>query len=74
MAAYSATGAAANLVSAIHSVVNGISDTEKRCAKLNHTGRLRRHLCIAEQVMVVYPDDRDEQVADRVAQPRWPQR
>jgi hypothetical protein len=39
MAAYSATGAAASLVSAIHTVANGISDTEKRCAKLDHTSR-----------------------------------
>src|SRR5258705_13193887 len=38
-AAYSATGAAANLVSAIHTVANGMSDTEKGWAKLNHTSR-----------------------------------
>lgn len=29
--AYKATGAAASLLSAIHSVVNGINDTENRC-------------------------------------------
>ena len=38
-AAYIATGAAASLLSAIHSVVNGINDTEKRCAKLDHISR-----------------------------------
>lgn len=37
--AYNVTGAAASLLSAIHSVVNGISDTEKRCAKFDYTSR-----------------------------------
>ena len=34
----------------------------------------RRHFRIAEQVVVVDPDDRDEQVADRIAQTCGPQR
>ena len=38
-AAYIATGAAASLLSAIHSVVNGIIDSEKRCSKLDHISR-----------------------------------
>ena len=38
-AAYSDTGALASLLSAIHSVANGISHTENSCAKLNHSSR-----------------------------------
>ncbi|CNK77681.1 Uncharacterised protein [Mycobacterium tuberculosis] len=37
--AYNATGAAASRESAIHSVVNGISDTENRWAKFDQIRR-----------------------------------
>jgi hypothetical protein len=61
-------------VLATHAVANGTSDTAKKCAKIDPNQPRCRFVGETQQVIVIYPNNGNEQVTHKIAQRSWPQR